>query len=75
MVSGPGDTTTAATAMTKAPRVAGSTGIDGPFPGIAGARRHHQTGAILVLNLLLGWTLLGWIAALVWAFTATPGKP
>ncbi len=42
---------------------------------IAGARHHHQTGAILVLNLLLGWTLLGWIAALVWAFTATPGKP
>ena len=41
---------------------------------IAGARHHHQTGAILVLNLLLGWTLLGWIAALVWAFTATPGK-
>ena len=24
-------------------------------------------GAIFVLNLLLGWTLFGWVAALVWA--------
>lgn len=41
---------------------------------IAGIRRHHQTGAIVVLNLLLGWTVLTWIGALVWALTATPGK-
>ncbi len=27
---------------------------------------------IFVLNLLLGWTLIGWIAALVWALS--PGK-
>jgi RsiW-degrading membrane proteinase PrsW (M82 family) len=38
---------------------------------IAKARHHHNSDAILVLNLLLGWTLLGWIGALVWAFTAT----
>jgi hypothetical protein len=25
--------------------------------------------AIFLLNLLLGWTALGWIAALVWSFT------
>jgi hypothetical protein len=37
---------------------------------IAGGRKHHQQGAILGLNLLLGWTLLGWIAAFVWALTA-----
>lgn len=37
---------------------------------VASARRHHQTGAIFVLNLFLGWTFLGWIAALVWAATA-----
>ena len=41
---------------------------------IAGARGHHQTVAIVVLNLFLGWTFLGWVAALVWAFMATPGK-
>jgi hypothetical protein len=23
--------------------------------------------AIIVLNLLLGWTILGWVGALVWA--------
>jgi hypothetical protein len=26
--------------------------------------------AIFVLNLLLGWTLLGWIGSLVWSCTA-----
>lgn len=24
--------------------------------------------AILVLNIFLGWTLVGWVGALVWAF-------
>jgi hypothetical protein len=28
--------------------------------------------AIGMLNLLLGWTLLGWIVALVWSFTYIP---
>lgn len=37
---------------------------------IAGCRGHHNTMAILVLNLLLGWTALGWIVALVWSCTA-----
>lgn len=40
-------------------------------PGIVAlARGHHNTTAIIALNLLLGWTLLGWVAALVWSFTA-----
>jgi hypothetical protein len=37
---------------------------------IAALRGHHNTMAIFVLNLMLGWTLLGWIGALVWSFTA-----
>ncbi len=37
---------------------------------IALYRKHHNKWAILVLNLLLGWTVLGWIAALVWSFTS-----
>ena len=41
---------------------------------VAWVRNHHQANAIAVLNLLLGWTILGWIAALVWACTATPGQ-
>ena len=37
---------------------------------VAEARAHHQTSAILVLTLVLGWTFLGWAVALVWACTA-----
>jgi hypothetical protein len=28
---------------------------------------HKNQGAIAVLNLLLGWTFLGWVAAMVWS--------
>lgn len=38
---------------------------------ISGARDHHNFGAIFALNLLLGWTLFGWILSLVWSLTAT----
>ncbi len=31
------------------------------------ARRTPRFAAILVLNLALGWTVLGWFAALIWA--------
>jgi hypothetical protein len=34
---------------------------------VAFERLHYNRGAIFVLNLFLGWTLLGWVAALVWA--------
>jgi hypothetical protein len=45
------------------------------LPGIiASARSHHNALAIWVLNLFLGWTALGWIVALVWAFTAVQRK-
>jgi hypothetical protein len=33
-------------------------------------RKHHQKLAIGVMNLLTGWTVIGWIAALIWACTA-----
>lgn len=36
---------------------------------VAEKRRHRNFKAILVLNIFLGWTLLGWVAALVWAST------
>jgi hypothetical protein len=36
---------------------------------IAIMRGHRQKGAIIALNIFLGWTLLGWVGALVWAFT------
>lgn len=41
---------------------------------VASQRQHHNRQAILVLNLLLGWTLLGWIGALIWALTKPPAS-
>lgn len=41
---------------------------------VASGRSHPNTVAIFVLNLLGGWTAIGWIAALVWSFTS-PAKP
>jgi Superinfection immunity protein len=34
---------------------------------IAFARSKRDTTAILLLNIFLGWTMIGWIVALVWA--------
>lgn len=36
---------------------------------IAFDHKHPQKIAICALNLLLGWTLLGWVGAFVWALT------
>jgi hypothetical protein len=36
---------------------------------IAFKRGHPNAGAICALNILLGWSLLGWAASLVWALT------
>lgn len=38
---------------------------------VAYGRGHHNRAAILVLNLLLGWSFIGWVVALVWSCTAT----
>lgn len=34
---------------------------------IAFARSKRDTGAILLLNFFLGWSVIGWIVALIWA--------
>jgi Superinfection immunity protein len=36
---------------------------------IANNRQHPQTAAIFALNILLGWSALGWIASFVWSLT------
>lgn len=39
-------------------------------PAIVAHRRdHHNRMAITVLTFLLGWTIIGWAGALVWACT------
>lgn len=34
---------------------------------VAWKRQHRHCPAIVAFNLLLGWTILGWIGALIWA--------
>ena len=36
---------------------------------IALTREHHNKVAIIVTNLLLGWTGVVWLVALIWSFT------
>lgn len=36
---------------------------------IANRRHHHNAKAIFWTNLLLGWTVIGWIISLIWAMT------
>lgn len=51
------------------------------LPGIIAANRGHPNGgSIFLLNLLLGWTFLGWVVALVWSVSSiappvTPVQP
>ena len=33
-------------------------------------RDSKNSGAILVLNILFGWTLIGWVACFIWAFAS-----
>jgi hypothetical protein len=42
---------------------------------VARSRDHNNYVAIAMLNLFLGWTLLGWVAALVWACTDHVADP
>lgn len=43
------------------------------LPAIIVANRDHRHWlAIQILNLILGWTVLGWIVALVWSLMDQP---
>ena len=35
---------------------------------VAVGRKHPEVGAIALLNLLFGWTVIAWVAALRWCF-------
>ena len=41
---------------------------------VAERRRHKDVNAIFLVNLLFGWTLLGWGVAMIWA-APDLGKP
>ena len=34
---------------------------------VAVCREHSQAAPIIIVNLFLGWTLIGWVVALAWA--------
>ena len=42
---------------------------------IAMLRNHRQTTPIFLLNLLLGFTVLGWVIPLAWAFVKPASRP
>lgn len=45
------------------------------FPTIlAYHRKHTNATSICVLNVFLGWTLIGWVAALIWACSNQKNK-
>jgi hypothetical protein len=44
------------------------------LPAIIGRDKRDATG-IFLLNLFLGWTVIGWVIALIWACTAEPHVP
>lgn len=37
---------------------------------VANGRSHNEQSAILVTNLLTGWTFIGWVVALIWSTTS-----
>jgi threonine/homoserine/homoserine lactone efflux protein len=39
---------------------------------VAGSRHVANFWWIFLINLFFGWTLIGWVVALVWAATDTP---
>jgi hypothetical protein len=43
------------------------------LPTIIAALRHGRSVVgIFLLNLFLGWTVIGWVVALIWAITNEP---
>lgn len=46
------------------------------LPSLISALRHlPNTGSILIVNLLLGWTFFGWVWALAMACRSKPRRP
>lgn len=45
------------------------------LPTIIAAQRHTQhAGGIVAVNFFFGWTVLGWLAALIWAIVEKEGQ-
>jgi T4 superinfection immunity protein len=43
------------------------------LPAVIASQRHTKHGGmIFLINFVFGWTILGWIAALIWAIVEAP---
>lgn len=43
------------------------------IPGLnASSRKHPSAGGIWLLNIFFGWTVLGWLIALIWSASGSP---
>lgn len=42
---------------------------------IAFVRYHHRPTAFFLTNVLVGWTVIGWFAAIIWAFVGRTTPP
>jgi hypothetical protein len=61
--------------MKKLPAMIAAAGAIYLLPAeLAYARRHRNRGAVLALNVLGGWTVVGWVVALVWASYRDPSS-
>jgi hypothetical protein len=41
---------------------------------LAVARHHRNASALFLLNLLAGWTVIGWVISLIWAMIKDPSS-
>lgn len=41
---------------------------------VAAVRRSQSLAGIAMVNILLGWSLIGWVGALVWALVSHPAS-
>ena len=42
------------------------------LPTIVASHRGHNVTGVFILNLLFGWTIIGWWAILIWALISAP---
>lgn len=45
------------------------------YPAICAAGEHPKATPIFALNLLTGWTFVGWVAAFIWALNKPEAEP
>jgi hypothetical protein len=42
---------------------------------VAAARKHRSVGAIAFVNIVLGWSVVGWLWAMIWSLTGNVREP